>query len=154
MKFEEKLDSEEVKIVVEDHKVPNDGVLSDGIDARRDESPPHPVPGVSNEQPPGEAFPDLGPNFEILQLIGSGGMSVVYKARSKQTGSIVAIKVINALLAKDKATLKRFEKESQALVELNDSELLNIYGSGVTRDGAPYLVMEFIEGKSLAEILA
>lgn len=106
--------------------------------------------GISDE----EDFPDLGGEYKVLQILGSGGMSTVYKAMNVQTGSIVAIKVISALLAKDKATLKRFEKESEALINLDDPELINIYGSSLTADGAPYLVMEYIEGESLAELLS
>ncbi|MDZ4834394.1 MAG: protein kinase [Candidatus Melainabacteria bacterium] len=100
-----------------------------------------------------EQFPLVAPNYEIVELIGHGGMGTVYKAINASTGSTVAIKVFNATVSKDKATLKRFEQEANALASLDDPELLIIHESGMSPDGAPYLVMEYIEGDNLAEIL-
>ncbi|MBX9696022.1 MAG: serine/threonine protein kinase, partial [Cyanobacteria bacterium] len=91
--------------------------------------------------------------YTLIERIGSGGMSTVYKAQNRQTGVVVAIKILSSALAKDKSAIKRFEQECHQLSELNAPELLTIYGSGQTDSGEPYLVMEFIEGSNLSSIL-
>lgn len=100
-----------------------------------------------------ERFPMVDDNYKIVALIGHGGMGTVYKAINLVTNSTVAIKLFSSSVAKDKETLKRFEQEARALSNLDDSELLTIHDSGMSPDGAPYLVMDYIEGDNLAEIL-
>lgn len=98
-------------------------------------------------------LPSLGERYEALEVIGYGGMGTVFKARDKTTGSIVAIKVLKKELTRDKTALRRFEQEVASLAELDHANLVTLFGQGHTTDGAPYLVMEYIEGKSLASIL-
>ncbi len=125
----------------------------------KDTSPPaertHSEPEMQTEyeQPGLEQFPVVSENYKIVELIGRGGMGTVYKAINALTGSTVAIKLFTSAVSKDKATLKRFEQEANALSNIDDSNLLTIYESGKSSDGAPYLVMEYIEGKNLAEVL-
>ena len=94
----------------------------------------------------------LGP-YEILSAIGAGGMGEVYKARDTRLDRIVAIKVIPAHLA-DRAELReRFEREAKTIASLNHSHICTLYDTG-HQDDIDFLVMEYIEGETLAQRLA
>ena len=91
----------------------------------------------------------LGP-YEILSLIGAGGMGEVYRARDTRLNRDVAVKVLPALFADDPERLARFEREAQVLASLNHPHIAHIHGreeSGRVRA----LVMELVEGETLAE---
>ena len=90
----------------------------------------------------------LGP-YEVLSLLGAGGMGEVYRARDSQLARDVAIKVL-ANLTSDPERLRRFEQEARAAAALNDPNILAVYQLG-THDGAPYLVSELLEGETLRE---
>src|ERR1700682_3798784 len=93
----------------------------------------------------------LGP-YEILSPIGAGGMGEVYKARDTRLDRIVAIKVLPAHLA-DRAELReRFEREARAIASLNHPHICTIYDIG-HQDEIDYLVMEYLEGETLAQRL-
>ncbi|HMP54455.1 MAG TPA: protein kinase [Candidatus Melainabacteria bacterium] len=100
-----------------------------------------------------EATPDLGTRFEILGKIGEGGMGSVYKAKELKTDAIFAIKVLKDDLAKDAAALKRFEQEAEAARNLDHANLAAVYELEAHTNGTTYLVMEYVEGRSLDEIL-
>jgi serine/threonine protein kinase len=94
----------------------------------------------------------LGPH-EILSAIGAGGMGEVYKARDTRLERIVAIKVLPAHLA-DRAELReRFDREARAISSLNHPHICILYDVG-HQDGVDYLVMEYVEGETLAARLA
>ena len=94
----------------------------------------------------------LGP-YEILSSIGAGGMGEVYKARDTRLDRIVAIKILSAHLA-DRAELReRFEREAKAISSLNHPHICTLYDVG-HQDGIDYLVMEYVEGETLATRLA
>jgi eukaryotic-like serine/threonine-protein kinase len=90
----------------------------------------------------------LGP-YEILSLLGAGGMGEVYRARDSQLARDVAIKVLPNLTA-DPQRLHRFEQEARAAAALNHPNILAVYQLG-THDGTPYLVSELLEGETLRE---
>ncbi len=94
----------------------------------------------------------LGP-YEVLSLIGAGGMGEVYRARDTRLNRDAAIKVLPGLLAGDRDRLSRFEREAQMLAALNHPRIATIYG---LEDGGPVLglAMELVEGPTLAERLA
>jgi Tol biopolymer transport system component len=94
----------------------------------------------------------LGP-YEIVSLIGAGGMGEVYKARDTRLGRDVAVKVLPASFAVDPERLRRFEQEARAVAALSHSGILAVYDIG-QHDGTPYLVSELLEGESLRELLA
>lgn len=98
-------------------------------------------------------FPNLGERYEVLQRIGTGGMGAVYKVRDKSIDAIVAIKVLQQALVQDAAALKRFQQEAESASQLNHPNLVSVFGHGTTDDGAPYIVMDYLDGKSLADIL-
>ena len=89
----------------------------------------------------------LGP-YEVLALIGKGGMGEVYRARDHRLARDVAVKVLLATLSRDSGRLRRFEQEARAAGRLNHPNVLAVYDVGV-HDGTPYLVTELLEGESL-----
>ena len=93
----------------------------------------------------------LGP-YEIVGLIGAGGMGEVYRARDTRLGRDVAIKVLPAEFAADPERVRRFEKEARATGALNHPNILAIHDVG-SHEGSPYLVEELLEGQTLREVL-
>jgi Tol biopolymer transport system component len=93
----------------------------------------------------------LGP-YEIVSLLGAGGMGEVYRARDTRLGRDVAIKVLPEGLAYDADRLRRFEQEARTIAALNHPNILGIHDIG-THDGAPFLVSEFLEGQTLRKKL-
>jgi eukaryotic-like serine/threonine-protein kinase len=93
----------------------------------------------------------LGP-YEIVSLIGSGGMGEVYRARDARLRRDVAIKVLPATLSRDADRMRRFEQEALATAALNHPNILAVFDIG-TSDGAPYVVSELLEGETLRERL-
>ena len=91
--------------------------------------------------------------YDIVALIGSGGMGEVYQARDSRLNRDVAIKVLPADVAADHDRLARFEREAQVLASLNHSNIANIYGVDDS-SGTPALVMELVEGPTLADRVA
>jgi predicted Ser/Thr protein kinase len=91
-------------------------------------------------------------DYEVQELLGSGGMGEVYRARDNRLGREVAIKVLPAVLSHDPDRLRRFEQEARAAAALNHPNILGVYQLG-TYDGAPYLVSELLEGRTLREWL-
>jgi serine/threonine protein kinase len=89
--------------------------------------------------------------YEILSLLGSGGMGEVYRARDIQLTRIVAIKVLPQL-SLDPDRLRRFEQEARAMAALNHPNILAIFQFG-EHEGIPYLVSELLEGETLRELL-
>ena len=97
-------------------------------------------------------MPDrIGP-YQVSHELGRGGMGVVYLARDTRLDRDVAIKALPVELASDPARLKRFEREARTLAQLNHPNLAGIHGVE-EQDGAKYLVLEYVEGESLAEML-
>src|SRR3972149_7044466 len=89
----------------------------------------------------------LGP-YEILDLLGAGGMGEVYRARDPRLGRVVAVKVLPSSLSADEKRLHRFEQEARAAGMLNHPNVLAIYDVG-THEGSAYLVSELLEGETL-----
>src|SRR5271169_862368 len=93
----------------------------------------------------------LGP-YEILSAIGAGGMGEVYKARDTRLDRVVAIKVLPPHLA-DRAELReRFEREAKTIASLNHPHICTLFDTG-HQDDIDFLVMEYIEGETLAQRL-
>jgi serine/threonine protein kinase len=91
--------------------------------------------------------------YEILTLIGSGGMGEVYRARDTKLGREVAIKVLPDNFAHDPERLARFSREAQVLAALNHPNIAHIHGFEDST-GVPALVMELVEGPTLADRIA
>lgn len=93
----------------------------------------------------------LGP-YEIRSLLGAGGMGEVYKARDTRLDRTVAIKVLPAQFAADPQFRERFDREAKAISQLSHPHICTLHDVG-RQDGIDYLVMEYLEGQTLAERL-
>jgi Tol biopolymer transport system component len=93
----------------------------------------------------------LGP-YEIISLLGAGGMGEVYRARDSRLKREVAIKVLPQALSVDADRLRRFEQEALATAALNHPNILAVFDIG-TSEGSPYVVSELLEGETLRERL-
>jgi eukaryotic-like serine/threonine-protein kinase len=91
-------------------------------------------------------------SYEIVSLLGVGGMGEVYRARDARLGRDVALKILPAAFVRDDDRLRRFEQEARAVAALNHPNILAIHDVG-QHDGTPYLVSELLEGESLRAIL-
>ncbi len=98
--------------------------------------------------PPGT---QLGP-YEIVGPLGAGGMGEVYRARDKRLERVVAIKVLPKEMTADPARKQRFEREAKTISALNHPNICTLHDVG-SQDGFEYLVMECIEGETLAKRL-
>jgi predicted Ser/Thr protein kinase len=101
--------------------------------------------------PPAELAPHF-PQLEILELLGRGGMGVVYRARQKSLNRLVALKLLAPDRADDPAFAARFEKEAQALAALNHPNIVAVYDFG-RAGGFYYLLMEYVDGVNLRQLL-
>src|SRR6188474_1915112 len=88
--------------------------------------------------------------FEIVALLGKGGMGEVYRARDTRLGRDVAIKILPAGHATDPDRLERFAREARAAAALNHPNILSVYDVGNGPDG-PFIVSELLEGETLAD---
>ena len=93
----------------------------------------------------------LGP-YEIQSPLGAGGMGEVYRARDTRLDRIVAVKVLASHLSSSPELKQRMEREARAISSLNHPHICQLYDIG-SQDGTDYLVMEFLEGETLAEKL-
>jgi len=94
----------------------------------------------------------VGP-FEVLALVGAGGMAEVYRARDTRLGRDVAIKVVSQALGTDGAFLERFQREAKLAGSLNHPNVVALHDVGL-HDGKPYFVTELLQGETLRERLA
>jgi eukaryotic-like serine/threonine-protein kinase len=99
----------------------------------------------------------VGGRYELGELIGYGGMAEVHRGRDMRLGRDVAIKVLRADLARDPSFLNRFRREAQAAAGLNHPSIVSVYDTGEDAGGKgttqPYIVMEYVEGRTLRDIL-
>jgi serine/threonine protein kinase len=98
-------------------------------------------------------FAVINKRYELLGLAGQGGMAAVYKARDLKENRDVAVKVLDRDLADMDSVLERFQKEVAAASAMAHENLAAVYDSGVTEDGRPYIVMEYMRGQTLAQLL-
>ena len=93
----------------------------------------------------------LGP-YEVLSALGAGGMGQVYRAHDTKLGRDVAIKALPDLFADNPERVARFEREAQLLAALNHPHIAAIYGLQEA-NGSQFLILELVEGESLAKRL-
>src|SRR5215471_8922527 len=92
-------------------------------------------------------------HYEIVGKLGAGGMGEVYRAQDKRLGRTVAVKVLPEIFAQDTDRVARFEREAKLLASLNHGNIGSLFGFE-QEGGQHFLVMEMIEGETLAERLA
>ena len=90
--------------------------------------------------------------YEILQVLGEGGMAFVYKARDTQLERFVAIKTLKPNYVNQETFVDRFKREAKTAANLNHPNIVQIFDWGIEEE--PYFVMEYIEGNTLTSIIA
>ena len=95
----------------------------------------------------------LAERWEVMEFLGEGGMSSVYKMKHMAMGRLAAAKILHPHLSFDDRHLQRFQREAQAASAISHLNVINIYDCGVTPDGRPFILMEYLPGKSLADEL-
>ena len=95
----------------------------------------------------------FGDRYEVEGRIGTGGMAEVWRGHDRVLNRTVAIKTLLPQFARDASFVDRFRREAQAAARLNNPGIVSVYDSGTDGD-TPYIVMEFIEGRTLADYLA
>ena len=94
---------------------------------------------------------ELDPEFQIVRLLDEGAMARVYVAREAALRRLVAIKVLNPEVAEDETARKRFERESRSLAKIHHQNVATVHRVGSLEDGTPFIIMEYIEGRNLAD---
>jgi serine/threonine-protein kinase len=100
-----------------------------------------------------EQTPLLGGRYRLGERIGTGGMADVRKGVDVRLGRDVAVKVLRPDLARDPSFQARFRREAQAAASLNASSIVSVYDTGEDPHGVPYIVMEFVAGRTLRDVV-
>ncbi len=130
-----------------------DATIAPGPSLRRTPAPP--TKGSSNTYASAAVLQIgdvLGGRYEILQLLGEGGMGAVYKAADRELDRFVALKVIRPELASDPSILARFKQELLLAHQVTHRNVIRIYDLGEA-EGVKFITMEFIEGKDLRSLI-
>jgi tRNA A-37 threonylcarbamoyl transferase component Bud32 len=93
------------------------------------------------------------PQLEILELLGQGGMGVVYKARQRQLDRLVALKILPPHIGQTEAFAERFTREAKSLARLSHPRIVMIYDFGHTESGLYYFIMEYVDGTDLRRVI-
>jgi len=96
----------------------------------------------------------VGTHYQILSLIGRGGMSTVFKARHQLLKKMVALKILTPQFRVDQQKLLRFQQEAISVGRLDHPNIIKIYEFALPEDREPYLVMDYVEGSTLADEIA
>jgi serine/threonine protein kinase len=123
-------------------------------------TPRAPAEGGAGTIPPAAKFPTPSsetltrqfPQLEILELLGQGGMGVVYKARQRRLNRLVALKILPPSIGEQPAFAERFSREAQALARLNHWNIVQVHDFGET-DEFFYFIMEFVDGVNLRTLI-
>ncbi|MBI4469252.1 MAG: SUMF1/EgtB/PvdO family nonheme iron enzyme [Acidobacteria bacterium] len=95
----------------------------------------------------------LDNKYKIEKLLGEGGFGAVYLATHSTIGHSVAVKVLNPTLATDRASVERFKREAQSAALIHHASAVTVHDFGETEDGLVYLVMEYLPGQTLAQLI-
>lgn len=99
-----------------------------------------------------QAFPDSISNFEPIEMLGSGGMGRVFKVRHQLLGQIQAVKLLHGYRVDEKQAVARFKNEMRAIGALKHPNIVSAQHAEIA-DGVPYLVMDYVQGQTLSQIL-
>ncbi|MBX3202288.1 MAG: serine/threonine protein kinase [Labilithrix sp.] len=102
---------------------------------------------MNTEAPPSQGL--VGGKYQLIRMIGRGGMGSVWEARHASLGTPSAIKFIEAEYADSQEARSRFDREAKAAATIQSKHAIQIYDHGVTDDGKPYIVMELLQGEPL-----
>ncbi|MEZ4488203.1 MAG: serine/threonine-protein kinase [Cyanobacteriota/Melainabacteria group bacterium] len=105
---------------------------------------------VKQDELIGKVFAD---RYQIIESVGRGGMSVVYRAQHKYIERVVAIKLLHRHLVDDSNSVKRFQREARAASSLTHQNIISVYDFGVSAEGDAFIVMDYLEGRALDAML-
>ncbi|MDR2981912.1 MAG: serine/threonine protein kinase, partial [Puniceicoccales bacterium] len=108
--------------------------------------------GVTFNPPALEDLAKIFPQFEILELIGRGGMGAVYKVRQRELDRIVALKILPQEISADPSFAGQFAREAKALAQLNHPNIVTLYEFGQAQ-GLYYILMEYVDGLNLRRLM-
>lgn len=91
--------------------------------------------------------------YTIESVLGVGGMSTVYRAKQKLLDRTVAIKLLDRELAKEPDAVKRFLQEARVISQFDHENLISVHDFGISPEGQPFIVMDFIEGRTLEQVI-
>lgn len=96
----------------------------------------------------------LGDRYELIEVIGEGGMAIVYKAKDKKLNRLVAVKVLKKEFSDNKDIAEKFKREATAIANLSDTNIVNVLDVGHEEEGnIDYFVMEYVSGKTLKDLI-
>jgi serine/threonine-protein kinase len=145
----------------EDEHPGYDAVLTDA-DLELDSEVDHAtLPKLESPEPPPSSLSDrenltgqlIDGRYQIDYVLGVGSMGVVYGARHAAVGKLVAIKALRQHLASDAEAIQRFNAEATAATSIGNQHIVETFDFGRLPDGTAYMVMEYLEGRSLAELI-
>ena len=99
-----------------------------------------------------EAHTVIGDRFELEELVGTGGMATVYRARDRMLERRVALKILHEHFARDEDAVERFQREARAVAQLTHPNVVTVIDRG-EQDGRPYIVFEYVEGETLKHLI-
>jgi serine/threonine protein kinase len=105
------------------------------------------------EPPTVEEAARLFPNYQVVDVLGRGGMGAVYKAIQKALDRVVAIKLLPLEISIDRDFADRFVREARTMAKLNHPNIVSVFDFGTTTEGHLYFVMEFVEGTTLHHLI-
>jgi serine/threonine-protein kinase len=95
----------------------------------------------------------IGGRYELLSVLGGGGMAVVYKARDLILDRLVAVKILRSEFSDDDEFIRRFRREAQSVASLFHPNIIDIYDIGDDTSDVYYIVMEYVEGETLKDLI-
>ncbi|MEM7013589.1 MAG: protein kinase, partial [Verrucomicrobiota bacterium] len=101
--------------------------------------------------PSPEELSESLPDFEVFEMIGRGGMGIVYRARQPELKREVAIKILPEVWKLDPNALERFRREARSMARVQHPNLITIFETGDTARECPFFAMEFVPGQDLNE---
>lgn len=113
---------------------------------------PHDGSELTPESPDAWIGTIVGGHYEVIELLGKGGMSSVYKARQIMVDKLVAIKIMHTHMSHNPQSIRRFQQEAKATFATTHQNLVSVHDFGVSSD-FPYIVMDYLEGESLGALL-
>jgi hypothetical protein len=106
------------------------------------------------QAPSVEQLQEMLPNYEVLEIVGQGGMGAVYKGRQKSLRRTVAIKILPMDASDDETRLaERFKNEAYTLAQMSHPGIVNVFDFGETSEGLLYFVMEFVDGTDVSQMI-
>ena len=96
----------------------------------------------------------LGDRYELIEVIGEGGMAIVYKAKDRKLNRLVAVKILKKEFSDNKEIAEKFKREAMAIANLSDTNIVNVLDVGHEDEGnIDYFVMEYVSGKTLKDFI-